>query len=508
MAEDPWSEFKPAAPKDAWAEFKPANTRQWSDVPLDALKAFPNSAFELGKGLVHGVGQAVQHPIDTAANVGNIIGGVINKTGRPGDLLREGDAAPTPEELNRRATTEAGANAVGDFYKQRYGSGESIKNTLATDPAGVMMDLASILTLKPSAGAMVNPVTLAGRGVGAAATKVVEPAISRTLGFTTGAGADAVRTAARSGAEGGEASSIFTQNLRGQVPATDMVDMAQRGLTAERADRGAAYTQGMGPIKADTTVLDMQPVVDAYADALNQHTFHGVQLRPSTEKTAKQIGAIISEWKSFPPDTFHTAGGLDALKQKIGDVMKSTEQGTPARDFASQIYRSVGGEVKAQAPEYAKVMEGYSNASDLINQLQGSLSLGEKAMPDTAIRKLTSVMRNNVNTNFGERQRLMEVLAKHEPNLPSAIAGQALSSVEPRGLARFGPYASVGGAFIHPAALGTLLMESPRLVGEGAHLVGKVGGAIGRGTKAAGINETNAQRAALLARLLQAQGAQ
>ncbi len=99
----------------------------------------------------------------------------------------------------------------------------------------------------------------------------------------------------------------------------------------------------------------------------------------------------------------------------------------------------------------------------------------------------------------------MEVLAQHEPDLPYAIAGQSLNSIEPRGIARIGPYASVAGAFAHPATLVTLLMESPRLVGEAAHAAGKVGGAIGRGTAAAGINEQNTQRAAMLARLLQAQ---
>jgi hypothetical protein len=62
--------------------------------------------------------------------------------------------------------------------------------------------------------------------------------------------------------------------------------------------------------------------------------------------------------------------------------------------------------VAQQAPDYAVAMDNYSKSADLLREMERALSLGNKASADTALRKLTSLMRNNVNTNYGERLRL------------------------------------------------------------------------------------------------------
>ena len=50
---------------------------------------------------------------------------------------------------------------------------------------------------------------------------------------------------------------------------------------------------------------------------------------------------------------------------------------------------------------------------DLVNQIQKSLSLNDKASVDTAMRKLQSLTRNNVQTNYGQRVKLAEELSKY-----------------------------------------------------------------------------------------------
>ena len=118
-------------------------------------------------------------------------------------------------------------------------------------------------------------------------------------------------------------------------------------------------------------------------------------------------------------------------------------------------------------------MRGYAEASDNINEMRRTLSINDKASTDTTLRKLQSVMRNNVNTNYGQRQVLAEQLAQHQPNIMPALAGQALNSWEPRGLARMGANVSaVGSLMTNPMALAGLPLASPRLVGEAAYGLG------------------------------------
>jgi len=84
-------------------------------------------------------------------------------------------------------------------------------------------------------------------------------------------------------------------------------------------------------------------------------------------------------------------------------------------------------------------------------------------------------MRNNANTNYGYRMELAKALQQQGgQDLMPALAGQALSSFTPRGLA--GQGAGIGAgltAFADPSALAVLPLTSPRLVGMGAYGVGR-----------------------------------
>jgi hypothetical protein len=136
-------------------------------------------------------------------------------------------------------------------------------------------------------------------------------------------------------------------------------------------------------------------------------------------------------------------------------------------------------------------MKGYQEASDLIREIEKTLSQNRGASVDTKLRKLQSVMRNNVNTNYGKRADLAKLLQeKGATHLLQKLAGQSLSSIEPRGLSR--AVAALGGvatgaaglATLNPAVLppfaGQLALQSPRLLGETAHLGGRVANALNR----------------------------
>jgi hypothetical protein len=209
-------------------------------------------------------------------------------------------------------------------------------------------------------------------------------------------------------------------------------------------------------------------------------TYKGQVKNTQAAKALQEISDEVNAWKGLNPSEFHTPEGLDALKQKIGGIVESIpfEQKT-ARTAASNVYNSIKSEITKQAPVYSKVMKGYSEATDQIKEIERALSLGGKASTDTAMRKLQSLMRNNVNTNYGNRLDLAKSLEQQGGNeiLP-ALAGQSLSSWTPRGLGGavagglgLGGYA-VGGA---PLAIPMLAGQSPRLMGETALILGQTG---------------------------------
>ena len=198
-----------------------------SNTFVQALTNIPSSAKQFASDII----TPFLSPIKTAKTIGQLVSGTVQ-------LFTDG------EQEN-----EALARAVGDFYKQRYGSLDNIKQTLATDPVGLLSDLSVVLTgggtlaaklpaaagtvgkVASTVGKVVDPVNVAAKGV-AAASPIVSKPLSQVFGLTTGAGGRAVSEAFQSGAEGGKRADTFTDNLRGKVDAENVVDEAFAGMKA------------------------------------------------------------------------------------------------------------------------------------------------------------------------------------------------------------------------------------------------------------------------------------
>jgi hypothetical protein len=160
----------------------------------------------------------------------------------------------------------------------------------------------------------------------------------------------------------------------------------------------------------------------------------------------------------------------------------------------------VKNEITKQAPVYADTMKAYSEASDLIKEIQRTLSIGEKASADTAMRKLQSLMRNNVNTNYGNRLSLAKQLeAQGGADLMPAIAGQAMSSWGSRGLGSLVNAGTIGfGLTGHPEALALLPVQSPRLMGTMLYGGGRAAGIGADALGSLGVTPNNALYGGLL----------
>jgi len=507
MATNPWDvvSVTPAAQStgSGWdvVQQAPKKPMGYGEMLGQAVVNTPASAGRMVSGLY----EAVTSPVQTISGVMDVAaGGLQNVLPKPvTDFINQFET--NPEAAQRAVNT---ANAMGGMYKERYGTLEGIKNTIATDPVGVAGDLSTLLAggagLARGAGAIAGP-GRAGAAISSVADKlstasnvtnpinamVKAPGIAydlasaltkQGLSLKTGVGTEPITQAVKAGREG---NATFVENMRGQVPITQVLDDAKTNLAQMNLDKQKDYRSGMVNIKSDKSVLDFAGIDKAIKDAESMAYFKGKIKDKTAASVLSNIKDKVSDWKKSDPAEFHTPEGMDNLKQSLWeDFGKLGMEEKTAFSAGKQVYDAVKNQISTQAPEYSKVMKNYTEATDQIKEIERALSLGNKASADTAMRKLQSLMRNNVNTNYGQRLELAKQLEAMGGNeMMPALAGQAMNEFTPRGLQRAtaGPEAflaySAGGPLL---AAADLAASSPRLVGEAAYKYGQMANALNK----------------------------
>ena len=469
------------------------------DVAFQAITNIPSSAAKFAGDIY----QAVTNPVETVKSIGMLGAGAI-KNALPKsvtDFITS--ISSEPGQIDKAVEM---ANAAGGELSRKYGSMEGFKTAIATDPVGTAADISMLFTgggslaaklpgmvgrageTVASVGRAIDPLNLATKAVTKAVTKPLQLAEmlgTPAVGLATGAGAESIREAARAGAAGGTKAEAFLGQLRGNAPIENVVNTAKDAVAELYKNKSDAYKSGITGVTQNRTLLDFAPIDQAIVNAEKVGSFNGVVIRGNAASALSEIKSKIAEFKAGDPAVFRTVEGFDKLKQAIGDIQQALPYGTPARKVADDLYNSVKNEIVKQAPDYAKVMGDYEQASALLKDIEGSLSLGKKANIDTSVRKLQSILRNNANTNYGRRVDLGRQLeatgVSGADTLFPQLAGQMLSSPTPRGIQ--GATSALGGGaalVTNPALLPGLALTSPRLVGEAAYYGGKAGGAAQR----------------------------
>jgi hypothetical protein len=469
----------------------PSNLVPASDLPT-ASKGFSpvqmaiNAPASLWRNTVGGLIEAVSNPAQTATTIMDVAaGGLRNVT--PEKLRNFIDQFEGNPEARDRAVKMA--KIVGGDYASVYGTSEGFKKALQDDPFRVLGDVSlmatggaglagrapAVASKMAKVAEVTNPMTAAGY-VASKTLPTVGNVTANVLGLTTGVGPETVKTAYESGVRGAEA---FKQNIRGQVEKTDVLDEARQALQTMRQSKSAAYQQGIGTTAADTTRLDFTPIDDAF-NRIKGTLYEGSRAKVGETELNKigEVESVLNEWRADP--NAHTAIGLDALKQRLDAIYPDSPMQKQAQRVITETRKKVYDTIVQQSPEYAKTMSDYERAISLEKEIERALSLGKNASADTALRKLTSLARNNVNANYGYRLDLARALEQQgNADLLPAIAGQSMSATLPRGLAP-----QVAGAAAIPSAVQSFaagvtpmsLMAapffSPRLVGEAAYGVG------------------------------------
>ena len=467
------------------------------------------------------------------------------------------------------APEEEIARALGEYYVDRYGSLDAVKNSFRTDPVGVGLDFASVLSGAGSStraaaglGKKVsdrvgaektseflgklqsselsekarNALILSDVGAAAGTAVVKAPSVlgnvsASLLGTVSGASGDSIGRAFNVGRESlpfSERAKTFRQTAAGQgdsaVSPAQFVDDTQQAFQTLKGNISANYRAGRaalppgpttplvgqttsrtsapGPISS--TGKQMPPVVTVRPSAPPQRNrpFFASQFdeldKVKTERNAAK--GEFSDAEGFDSDALQGISLLEqdvvefsksplsdrdaafALRQKL-DTYNFTE-GTQEFRVRNQLRADLSKQLKKD-PKYKKLVEDYDEANRLAEEIKSELGLGRTKNVSQSLRKLQSVSRNNVNTNFGRRS---DLLAELNPNMNydplDVAAALSLQSAEPVGGARIGQAGAQTGGILASGQEGVSLGNTavaaltaagftPRNVGRGAFVAGR-----------------------------------
>ncbi len=385
---------------------------------------------------------------------------------------------PSPVREAQAAEGAKGAdvlNKVRQHYTERYGSLQGFYKALKDDPVGVAADASVFLSAGETALAKIPGVAKVARAVG----EVPAAATSHVLSPFTGVSPTSLRQAIKAGRV---RETEYIDSLAGRLPAEETVKMSVKSLGKMRKELGNNYRAAMKVMGMDHEPIDFNKVLKGWQDAQEYGHYEGVALSERTAGLDTKVLNALDQWYQLGtanPEKFFSPTGLDALKKKIRIMKENISPTAPNarvdRAYLGDLERTIKEQIIEQAPIYEKIMRDYAVGEEGVEEMERALSLGDKASFDTGIRKLMSGMRNNVNTNFGNRLKMIDKLEEYgAKGLKSRLAGMEASSGLPRGLAGRNPVLTGLASLLDPRALALLPFESPNLVGRGLYAAGSV----------------------------------
>jgi hypothetical protein len=381
-AAQPASRFDKYAPPAAQPS---APELSWSDVPGQALYNSPASAGRF----VGDIYTAVRHPIQTADSMldlaaGGISRGIEYATGQ--DFFPENKATQT-------------ADAVGQFYSDRYGSWDGVKNAIATDPIGVLSDAS--LPLTGLGGLAARGPGMVGRAGRVAATvgNAIDPGVAMVK-----AGQGVVRGAGNV-ANAASAWKSTPHNLA-LTQVGELGDQAFGPYNAMDMDR-AMHMLGPEAVRAD--VLGER----GYATARQAGN-----LNPDARQTIQTFGNERQGQQNvrLARDVQQAAGLPPGSREPIENMRVAADQASrPAIDQAYNQARTMGAEIPFSA--FDDIMS-HPAAADVFERARQNVTyrerLGEQggnlAVLDEAKRLLQAHAGNYTDPNRGIYGRLADDL--------------------------------------------------------------------------------------------------
>lgn len=310
---------------------------------------------------------------------------------------------------------------------------------------------------------------------GAVGSKVLKGGgklFSEVFGKSTGAGSQAIKEAfnnpnvmkyAREAGKNG-VDEVMTESLQS----------AKQGLQILRKARGDEYAGKLSQLdmgkSLEPVLVDAKKAVVNFADDLDTI----VEGKNVVDKAISDVNG----WQDA------SSNGLDILKRRLQSYENQLD--APGKASAKRIVSSLKDNIRSglneNIPGYQNMTKGYHQASNLIDEIEKTLSLGNRKQKETAIRKLLQTVRRDDDS----RKTLLEAVSKASGvDITGKVTGTLLSPLMPRGFASgVGPI-GIGASLVNPAFWAALIpygaVSSPRLAGNIASIAGQLS-RIGKGT--------------------------
>jgi len=342
-----------------------------------------------------------------------------------------------------------------------------------------MTELASKLE---KAEAFTNPIKIQTEAFKLANSKVLQPVLSwvkevpiQLLWKTTGAGAEAIRTAFSNGGK-----ESFAKAMRGEITDEDILNNAKKAFDTIKEQRRDIYWEDYTKLVENKTKLWTSDIEDLLVRNLEESKVKIVPTEKwfdldfsastitqnSSQSQIKQMFDDVIYWSDDTPE------GLDILKQRVQDRWIWGEGTTKADRLSTVMSNAVKDKVVQAVPEYAEMTAKYEKLTNEIKEINRVLSLWDEKSKMTAITRLGQSMKDNLSFRKEMVEKLEELSGM---DLKSAIAGAGLRKVMPKwivwALAPTGLAYWVGAQLLTPAIIPIILTSSPRVIGELARAV-------------------------------------
>ncbi|MDI9407642.1 MAG: transglycosylase SLT domain-containing protein [Candidatus Pacebacteria bacterium] len=450
-----------------------------------ALRNLPSSA----AGVIRSTASAFLNPIQTFEGLKEIGRGALSKA--KGTIGIE----QTAEEKRR---DEAVLDAEINRYKQTYGSEQGFLRAFAEDPASIAMDFSAFLTggagalgkaglvsekaatTAARAASYLDPVQLSVKTAKAISSPVPK-ALALTAAITTGKSYENIKRAAQVAMDGTEAQkNAFLRQSSDGADQREILDAAEDALKKARDKRSSEYLSQMAQARTTLPQFDYNSTLNLLTnlDNANSTTLSSGQKIPNRKNTAMAIQEMANEVLTRASEPIGSAArsldGADGLKRRLGEIQAAYRGDPDAYRVATEVYNSILGDIKNKSPDYAKAMQAYEDASELINDARMTMGVGNRRLPDETI------LRRLLNQKTPQKTQIVEELAEFNPQLPFMIAGAELRDLLPGGPQQLlgGSLAALQYSLVHPLApIAQAVASSPKVVGKAAYATGKVGAA-------------------------------